>query len=247
MNKLKDIFKMKFGNTALYRHLKGCRKKRMYIVEAKRLVSEASKVKDSKKLVKIVESSKIFSMNQQELEILQLLDLVKTLRPKRVMEIGTFRGGTLFLLSQFCGQNSKIISLDNKYPPFYKSAMKKFSSQGRRISFFEMDSHDSYSKILIERSLAGKKIDFLFIDGDHSYEGTKKDFEMYSPLVRSGGMIAFHDINPDTYIRTGVKSSAYVGGVPFYWKEVKATYPETLELIQDESQDGYGIGILFIP
>jgi hypothetical protein len=35
----------------------------------------------------------------------------------------------------------------------------------------------------------------LFIDGDHRYEGVRRDFEMYSPLVGAGGLIAFHD-NP---------------------------------------------------
>lgn len=37
-------------------------------------------------------------------------------------------------------------------------------------------------------------VDILMIDGDHTYEGVKKDFEMYSPLVRPGGLIVFHDI-----------------------------------------------------
>ena len=32
------------------------------------------------------------------------------------------------------------------------------------------------------------------IDGDHTYEGVKQDFEMYSPLVRDGGLIGFHDV-----------------------------------------------------
>jgi len=41
-----------------------------------------------------------------------------------------------------------------------------------------------------------KRGDFLFIDGDHTYEGVEGDFEMYSPLVRRGGIIAFHDIVP---------------------------------------------------
>jgi predicted O-methyltransferase YrrM len=39
-----------------------------------------------------------------------------------------------------------------------------------------------------------QNLDFLFIDGDHTYKGVKEDFEMYSPLVRKGGVIAFHDI-----------------------------------------------------
>jgi predicted O-methyltransferase YrrM len=34
----------------------------------------------------------------------------------------------------------------------------------------------------------------LFIDGDHSCAGVKRDFELYAPLVRSRGIVAFHDI-----------------------------------------------------
>jgi len=52
--------------------------------------------------------------------------------------------------------------------------------------------------------LNGEPLDFLFIDGDHTYEGVKRDFEMYSPLVRNGGIIAFHDIvkhPPETVVR----------------------------------------------
>jgi hypothetical protein len=37
------------------------------------------------------------------------------------------------------------------------------------------------------------KIDFLFIDGDHSYEGVKKDFELYSTILSEKGIIMLHD------------------------------------------------------
>jgi hypothetical protein len=40
----------------------------------------------------------------------------------------------------------------------------------------------------------------------------KKDFEMHSPLVRKGKIIAFHDIVPGP--------SEHVGGVPEFWKEI---------------------------
>lgn len=36
-------------------------------------------------------------------------------------------------------------------------------------------------------------IDFLFIDGDHTYQAVMTDWLLYSPLVKSGGIIAFHD------------------------------------------------------
>ena len=35
--------------------------------------------------------------------------------------------------------------------------------------------------------------DLVFIDGDHSYEGTRADVTRYGPLVRIGGRIVFHD------------------------------------------------------
>ena len=50
----------------------------------------------------------------------------------------------------------------------------------------------------IDRKIIGfkqcRKIDFLFIDGDHSYKGVTTDFRLYSPLVKDYGNIAFHDI-----------------------------------------------------
>jgi predicted O-methyltransferase YrrM len=58
--------------------------------------------------------------------------------------------------------------------------------------------------------------DFLFIDGDHSYEGVKQDFEMYSHLVTSGGLIAFHD--------TLQRPDAPNPGVAGFWKEIKSSY-----------------------
>ena len=39
-------------------------------------------------------------------------------------------------------------------------------------------------------------IDVLFIDGDHSYEGVLTDWLLYNPLVRKGGIVAFHDVLP---------------------------------------------------
>lgn len=40
-----------------------------------------------------------------------------------------------------------------------------------------------------------KPIRLLFIDGDHSYEVSKQDFELWSPYVVPDGLIAFHDID----------------------------------------------------
>jgi predicted O-methyltransferase YrrM len=87
-------------------------------------------------------------------------------------------------------------------------------------------------------ALAGREIDFLFIDGDHTYEGVKSDFEMYSPLVRAGGLVAFHDIVPDRFETTGE--------VHIYWNELKQRGYEQRELIDLVGSRGYGIGVVFL-
>jgi predicted O-methyltransferase YrrM len=84
-------------------------------------------------------------------------------------------------------------------------------------------------------ALKNQHLDYLFIDGDHRYEGVKRDFEMYGPLVRKGGLIAFHDIVEGPFDA--------VGGVPQFWREVKPQYRHR-EIINDPLQGGFGIGIL---
>jgi predicted O-methyltransferase YrrM len=84
--------------------------------------------------------------------------------------------------------------------------------------------------------LGGKEVDFVFIDGDHSYEGVKTDFEMFSRLVRRGGIIALHDIviNP---AETGCEVSKF-------WDEIKQPKYECSEIVSDWNQGWSGIGLL---
>jgi len=54
------------------------------------------------------------------------------------------------------------------------------------------DSHSPQTVDRLKAMLAGQIIDLLFIDGDHIYEGVKRDYELFSPLAPH--LIAFHDI-----------------------------------------------------
>jgi predicted O-methyltransferase YrrM len=56
------------------------------------------------------------------------------------------------------------------------------------------NSHESSTLDQVKRLFKGQQIDMLFIDGDHTYEGVKMDWEMYSQLVRPGGLVVFHDV-----------------------------------------------------
>lgn len=52
---------------------------------------------------------------------------------------------------------------------------------------------DVASAAAVSSAGKGAPYDLLIIDADHSAEGTARDHANYAPLVRSGGLIAFHD------------------------------------------------------
>ncbi len=175
-------------------------------------------------------------------EILELLKILEEKRPKYILEIGTAKGGTLFLFSRISSEDATIISIDlpggkfgGGYSQWRSFLYKSFALPKQKIHLLRMDSHKEETLEKVKTILNGKKLDFLFIDGDYTYEGVKKDFQMYSPLVEEGGIIAFHDIV------WGPKEN--VGGVPIFWKEIKDRY-NFKEIVENWNQGGYGIGVI---
>jgi hypothetical protein len=59
------------------------------------------------------------------------------------------------------------------------------------------------------------KIDYLHIDGDHSYKGVKKDFELYSSIMAENGIITIHDIDQNYHDTFVVTEDAKENFVPF--------------------------------
>jgi predicted O-methyltransferase YrrM len=178
-------------------------------------------------------------------EIAALLELLEADPPRNVLEIGTARGGTLFLLSRVASADGNLVSIDlpggefgGGYDRIWVPLLKALPRDRQRLRLLRADSHDSMTYAEVQRWLAGKPLDCLLIDGDHRFEGVRRDFLMYGPLVRRGGLIAFHDIVP------GPEET--VGGVPRFWRIVTQVY-ETHELVEDWDQSGYGIGVVRVP
>ena len=55
------------------------------------------------------------------------------------------------------------------------------------------DSHKPQTMQELHRVLCGRKIDLLFIDGNHSYDNVKQDYDNYAPMTEH--IVAFHDIS----------------------------------------------------
>jgi predicted O-methyltransferase YrrM len=177
---------------------------------------------------------------QNREEIQWLFELVRAARPRVVLEIGLDLGGTFFLWSRAAASDAHLIAIDARetgrfgdWSPFHLVG-KSFAVDSQRVSLMMgADSHSEATRERVATLLGGRPVDFLFIDGDHSRDGVWQDFNMYSPLVTPGGLIAFHDISPNPAESTQ--------GVARFWREFTSKY-ETEERVLGHDQ-GYGIGI----
>ena len=174
-------------------------------------------------------------------ELIDFLKIFIKQHPKVIFECGTASGGNLFLLTRFSDKDSIIVSVDlpggkfgGGYPswkiPFYKS----FASYNQNIILIRDDSHKISTVEKVKKVLNNRKIDIAYIDGDHTYSGVKRDFELYRSLITPGGFMVFHDI---------VSHKNKNVGVPKFWQEIHKEY-EFKEIVKNWDQNGSGIGIL---
>jgi cephalosporin hydroxylase len=175
---------------------------------------------------------------QAPVEILWLLEQVRELQPRRILEIGTDEGGTLFLWTRVAPADAHLVALDIR-PLGLLGGLSSWALVRRGLGHgsqridlaMPRDSHDAATVEHVRSLFGGEPVDFLFIDGDHSYDGVRQDFEMYSPLVRAGGLVAFHDTSaPDA------------PDVVRYWQELRASH-EADERVSPDTPH-YGIGVI---
>lgn len=119
-----------------------------------------------------------------------------------LLELGTYRGkSTLFF--RLANPDIKIITIDLFEP--YEGSMKPQPDGTRKSN----NVQEIDPTVLAEGNIFSIKgdnkevvkglnmeVDFLFIDSDHSYPNVKADIENYTPFVKEGCIVAFHDYDP---------------------------------------------------
>lgn len=181
---------------------------------------------------------------QDEGELSRLRDMVKHIKPLRILEIGSLFGGTLWYWMQdapgsvIVSVDTGVQSLDYRHEQieFARETLWPIWARSNCVELYQV-RHDSTNRTTINEVNHHAPFDFIFIDGGHSYEVAKADFENYWPMLRPGGIIAMHDIaypddNPIGY------------GVPLVWREVRQR-GNWNEIIRDENPEGiWGIGVV---
>jgi predicted O-methyltransferase YrrM len=222
---------------------------------ARRLRHEAENVTSVNEILDLTFEFDAFGIGlrpyQARREFERLLEEVQRLRPKAMLEIGTANGGSLFALARVCASDAHIISVDlpngafgGGYTRWKIPLFNAFAFGSQRLDLIRDDSHASRTFDDVRSRLGGQMLDFLFIDGDHTYDGVRRDFELYEPLVRPGGIIAFHDIVPlDQGASPGINDP---GEVPLFWRHLTASR-DGKELIDPDGKGGFGIGLISVP
>jgi cephalosporin hydroxylase len=194
----------------------------------------------------ILSSNELDSQNLEEFE--ELLKIYRELSPKYFMEIGSMYGWSLQHFIYYGKDESTAVVVDLPVRNFigakdwrvekqeynYTNVWPIWAKQKKCRLFLIPDSSLKQTTLSKVKSvLDDTKLDFLFIDGDHRYEAIKSDYEMYSPLVRSGGIIGFHDIGEHEE-----------GGGRRFWMEIRDKF-NYKEILRDKNKEK-GIGLLYV-
>lgn len=164
-------------------------------------------------------------------------DLVRWMRPARIAELGVHWGTSFFTFAQAMKdgrmRNTSLVGVDTfegeehagEYGPEVLETVRKIitrSFPNQDITLHKMLFSDALPKVEDE------SIDLLHIDGLHTFEAVKEDFETWLPKLAPEGIILFHDVAPDT---------GY--GSTDYWNKLSAEHPGFA------FEHSWGLGVLF--
>ncbi len=136
-------------------------------------------------------------------DLISYINSISDTKDMQMIEIGSYAGESTQI---FCENFKFVVAIDpyiDNYDPtdigcqnaVMEEILKHF--QERIIKYDNVALIRASSDDVIEWDLlVNKEVDFVYIDGLHTYEQVKKDIQNYLPLIKKGGFIGGHDYHP---------------------------------------------------
>lgn len=147
---------------------------------------------------------------------------IKKINPNKFVELGTHHGGSYFSLCDSVNANrlqTICYAVDTwegeEHAGFYQEDVYQYVKNYNNLNFSQ------FSKLLrmtFENAVEifdDQAVDLIHIDGCHSYEAVRSDYETWSPKISLNGFMLFHDTSEEQ-LGFGVKQ---------FWNELSDQYP----------------------
>ncbi len=138
-----------------------------------------------------------------------LFGLARSLGVRTAIEIGRYKGGsTLIIAAAMQGQGDLwSIELGTKESRLRPGAIRPFDEQVQ-AALQRYGLHNVHLLVGDSRTLDMDtgEVDLVLVDGDHSYEGAKNDFERFGRRVRVGGAVLIDDVYDDMFVPTHIEA-----------------------------------------
>lgn len=158
-------------------------------------------------------------------ELARFLAFLRERSVHNVLEIGGNFGGTMWAWSQVA--TGKLICVDAQV----LEGRMELADCDYHLIVGDSGLEDTRDRVLA--ALGDELVDLLFIDGDHTIAAVTRDYELYAPLVREGGVIGIHD--------TRHRLIADID-MPAFWRIASSDH-ESFEIF-DRRKNWGGIGVL---
>ncbi len=171
-------------------------------------------------------------------------ELVGRLRPRVIVELGTYSGSSFAAFCQAveaCGLDTKCYGIDLWEGDMHMGHFDE--TLFREISAYVEENHPRVATLVRKdfnqavKQFDDNSVDLLHIDGMHTYEAVSNDFHTWLPKMSERGVILFHDVNV-TYENLGPGSAPF--GVRKFFDRIKERYPHF------EFSHCWGLGVLIV-
>lgn len=174
---------------------------------------------------------------QWEAEFSELLALYKQRAPMRVLEVGTYHGGTLYHWLTNAAPGATVVTLDSyRVGVDNRHMYEDWCPDGVEVVTLEGDSGSEATAALVQEHAP---FEWVWIDAGHYYPEVQRDWNTYCPMCVKGGIVAFHDILPPSPEHPEIE-------VAQLWNEIKAQGLPVHEIVADRSASWGGIGVVFV-